>query len=130
MTQVQDINSQLLELFLPEGILDHFIITNFKQVTSGQDLYTKKLTIYLEEKLAVPEEFVNIAIKASGFMPEKLIQDCPVRSNLVTLSVKRRRWYVMIDDKIHKRSRNWESVAEGTRLNPEYASFLKEIGGL
>ena len=36
MTQSPDINTQLLELFLPEGILDHFIITNFEQSVSGQ----------------------------------------------------------------------------------------------
>ncbi len=45
----QNLNTQLLELFLPQGILDHFTITDFKQEKSGQNLYTKKLTIHLEE---------------------------------------------------------------------------------
>jgi tRNA U54 and U55 pseudouridine synthase Pus10 len=84
----------------------------------------------LEEKKEIPKEFAHYEYKASGFMPPKLIKDCPIRLNLVTLSVKCRRWDVLIDGKYHKRSRNWESVAKGTRLNPEYASFLKEIGGL
>ena len=69
--------------------MDHFIITDFEQAVSGQELYTKKLTIYLEEKKEVPQEYADTEHKASGFMPAKLIQDCPVRSNLVTLSVKR-----------------------------------------
>lgn len=127
---MQDINTQLLELILPEGILDHFVITDFKQESSGQLAYTKKLTIFLEEKKEVPAEYSGLEYKASGFMPAKLIKDCPIRRNLVTLSVKCRRWDVLIDGKYQKRSRSWESVSKGTRLDPEYASFLKGIGGL
>ncbi len=127
---VQDINTQLLELILPEGILDHFVITDFKQELSGQVAYTKKLTIFLEEKKEIPEEYSNFEYKASGFMPAKLIKDCPIRRNLVTLRVKCRRWDVRIDGKYQKKSRSWESVSKGTRLDPEYASFLKGIGGL
>ncbi len=126
----QDLNAQLLELFLPQGILDHFTLTDFKQEKSGQDLYTKKLTIYLEEKKEIPEEYSNYPYKASGFMAPKEIKDCPIRRNLVTLNVKCRRWDVLIDGKYQKRSRNWKSVAGGTRLDPEYAAFLKGIGGL
>ena len=39
---MQDINTQLLELMLPTGILDHFVITDFKQESSGQAAYTKE----------------------------------------------------------------------------------------
>lgn len=127
---MQDINTQLLELILPEGILDHFEITDFVQESSGQEVYTKNLTIYLEEKKQIPKEYSDYEYKASGFMPPKLIKDCPIRRNLVTLSVKCRRWDVLLEGRYQKRSRNWESVAKGTRLEPEYASFLKEIGGL
>ena len=125
-----DINQQLLELFLPEGILDHFAVTDFSQEPSGQEVYTKKLTIFLEEKKEIPEEYSDYEYKASGFMAAKEIKDCPIRRNLVTLKVKCRRWDVLIDGKYQKRSRDWQSVADGTRLDPEYAAFLKEIGGL
>lgn len=125
-----DINQQLLELFLPEGILNHFVVTDFMQEASGQEVYTKKLTIFLEEKKEIPEEYSDHEYKASGFMAAKEIKDCPIRRNLVTLKVKCRRWDVLIDGKYQKRSRDWQSVADGTRLNPEYAAFLKEIGGL
>ena len=130
MHQSDNINTQLLDLFLPEGILEYFNITDFTQELSGQDLYTKHLTIYLEEKKEIPQEYSTYKYKASGFMPAKLIQDCPVRSNLVTLSIKRRRWDVEIEGKIEKKSRDWQTTASGTKLNPEYAAFLKEIGGL
>ncbi len=112
----QDINTQLPELILSSGILEHFTITDFHQEASGQNVYTKKLTIQLEEKKVVPEEYVDYPFKASGFMPARLIKDCPIRRNLVTLSVKCRRWDVLIDGKYQKRSRNWKSVADGTRL--------------
>ncbi len=87
----QDINQQLLELFLPEGILNHFLVMDFKQEPSGQEVYTKKLTIFLEEKKEISEEYSDHKYKASGFMAAKEIKDCPIRRNLVTIKVKCRR---------------------------------------
>lgn len=130
MSPTKDLNQQLIELILPEGILKHFDITDFKQDASDQSLYTKHLTIFLEEKKEIPDEYSGYDYKASGFMAAKEIKDCPIRRNLVTLKVKCRRWDVLIDGKYQKRSRNWKSVANGTRLDPEYAAFLKGIGGL
>ncbi|WP_221932553.1 hypothetical protein [Carboxylicivirga sp. M1479] len=60
-------------------------------------------------------------------MEPRLINDCPIRSMLVTLSVKRRRWDVEIDGQMKKVSRNWDIVAQGTRMSTEYAVFFKEI---
>ena len=122
-----DINTALLALMLPSGILDYFDIVDFKQCNSGQYVYDKKLTIYLEEKNLVPEEYKNYKYKRSGFMEPRLINDCPIRSMLVTLSVKRRRWDVEIDGQMKKVSRDWNIVAQGTRMSEEYAAFLKEI---
>lgn len=45
-----DLNQSLLELILPEGILDHFEITGFEKGESGKYVYDKTLTIHLEEK--------------------------------------------------------------------------------
>jgi len=130
MTTYNNIHTELLEFILPEGILDHFFITDFKQEESGQKLYTKRLTIYLEEKDIIPDEYSTYAYKSSGFVPPKSIKDCPIRRNLVTLVVKCRRWDVFIEGKNKKCRRNWNAVAKGTRLSGEYASFLKGIGGL
>ncbi|MCT4645981.1 MAG: hypothetical protein N4A74_13430, partial [Carboxylicivirga sp.] len=116
-----------LELILPQGILDYFDIVDFKQGKSGQYVYDKTLTIYLEEKDIIPEQYKNNRYKNSGFMESRLINDCPIRSMLVTLSVKRRRWDVEINGKMKKVSRDWSVVAQGTRMSAEYAAFLKEI---
>jgi hypothetical protein len=122
-----DLNTALLELILPQGILDYFDIVDFKQGKSGQYVYDKTLTIYLEEKDIIPEQYKNNRYKNSGFMESRLINDCPIRSMLVTLSVKRRRWDVEINGKMKKVSRDWSVVAQGTRMSAEYAAFLKEI---
>ncbi len=122
-----DINTALLELILPQGILDYFEITGFEQGDSGQYVYDKTLTIFLEEKNIIPAEYKSYHYKASGFMEPKLINDCPIRSMLVTLSVKRRRWDVEIQGQNKKVSRDWSIVAQGTRMSKEYADFLKEI---
>jgi hypothetical protein len=122
-----DLNQSLLELILPEGILDHFEITGFEKGESGKYVYDKTLTIHLEEKNKIPEEYKTYRYKASGFMEARQINDYPIRNMLVTLSVKRRRWDVEIDGKIKKVSRDWSLVAQGTRMSAEYAAFLKEI---
>jgi hypothetical protein len=123
----KDINQSLLELILPEGILEYFEITGLKQEDSGKYVYNKNLTIYLEEKNKVPQEYKSYRYKASGFMEPRLINDYPIRNMLVTLSVKRRRWDVEIDGQQKKVCRDWNVIAQGTRISKEYAAFLKEI---
>jgi hypothetical protein len=42
------------------------------------------------------------------------------------LHIKRRRWLNLETNKaVH---RNWDLVAQGTRITKDFASFLKEIG--
>ena len=117
----------LLRLFLPEGILDYFDIVDFRTSSSDGKIYTKTLTLYLEEKKLIPEEYSTHKIKASGFMPAREIEDYPIRDMLVTLNIKRRRWEIQIDGKNQKVSRDWNLVSKGTRMSEDYSSFLKEI---
>jgi len=123
----KEMDFALLKMFLPEGIFDYFELVGFDQGDSGQYVYDKTLTIHLEEKKIIPEEYKNHIYKASGFMEARSISDYPIRNMLVTLSVKRRRWDVDIDGQIKKISRDWEAIAQGTRMSKEYAAFLKEI---
>jgi len=46
-------SNSLLSLFLPSDILDYFEIVNHETIQTDNDLYTQKLTIYLEEKLRI-----------------------------------------------------------------------------
>ena len=120
-------NAALLEMILPEGILDNFEITGFEKGNSEKYIYDKTLIIYLEEKKVIPSEYNTHIYKASGFMEPRLIEDYPIRNMMVTLSVKRRRWDVLIDGKTEKVTRDLNILAQGTRMSDEYAAFLKEI---
>ena len=121
-------DTSLISLFLPDGILDYFEITNFERSDSGQKVYDKKLVIYLTEKKQIPEEYKEYTYKASGFMAAREIEDYPIRNMLVTLNIKRRRWDVTIDNKVVKISRDWNKVIkQGTRITQEFSDFLKEL---
>ena len=63
----KDLNQSLLELILPEGILEYFTIVGFDKENSGKYVYDKTLTIYLEEKNQIPTEYKYYKYKASGF---------------------------------------------------------------
>ncbi|WP_372776058.1 hypothetical protein [Mangrovibacterium sp.] len=52
-------------------------------------------------------EYKHNRYRASGFMEPSLIEDCPIRCMLVTLSVKQRRLDVEIDGQIRKLNRDW-----------------------
>ncbi|WP_227009133.1 ISAon1 family transposase N-terminal region protein [Christiangramia fulva] len=117
----------LLKLFLPEGLLMFFNVVGFDKKPIKDPLYVNRLTIYLEEKKEIPETYKNHHYKASGFMEPRIIDDYPIRDNLVSLSLKRRRWDVLVDGKWIKVNRSWgDFIAQGTRLSKEFADFLKE----
>lgn len=121
-------DTSLISLFLPEGILDYFDIIGFDRTSSDLKTYDKRLTIFLTEKKVIPEEYKEVSYKASGFMEPRLIEDYPIRNMLVTLSIKRRRWDVTINDQEVKVSRDWDTIIkQGTRISTEFAAFLKEL---
>jgi len=121
-------DTSLLTLFLPEGILDYFDITGFERIDSNLETYDKRLTIFLTEKKVVPEKYKGEIYKASGFMEPRVIDDYPIRNMLVSLSIKRRRWDVSLDNQVVKISRDWNTIiTQGTRISKEFAAFLKEL---
>ena len=66
-------------------------------------------------------------VSSKGFHSEVVIQDFPIRDKKVFLHVRRRRWLVESTNKIV--SRDWNTVAKGTRLTGEFAAFLKGLFG-
>jgi len=121
-------NTSLIALFLPEGILDYFEIIDFERTDSTLLTYNKRLTIFLTEKKTIPEQYRDHVYKASGFMEPRVIEDYPIRNMLVSLSIKRRRWDVDLNGKTVKVSRDWNSIiTQGTRISKEFAAFLKEL---
>lgn len=121
-------DTSLISLFLPAGILDYFDITGFEKTDSNLKTYSKRLTIFLSEKKVVPDEYKEEVYKASGFMEPRVIDDYPIRDMLVSLSIKRRRWDVTINNEVVKISRDWNTIiTQGTRISTEFAAFLKEL---
>lgn len=114
-----DIYKELVSELLPEGILTYFDITALTQ----QETHTLK--IHLEEKNIPPEEYQKVAIRANGFLPEIEIKDFPLRTKLVTLCIKRRRWLLVEENK--KVMRDLNIKTPGTRLTNEFSVFLKGL---
>lgn len=111
-------DKSLVELILPEGILEYFESTNFVKSSEG-------LRIYLSEKNIPPVEFSADKLTSKGFFDEITVQDFPIRGKAFFLHIKRRRWVnERTGDTVY---RNWNMVAKGTRMTQEFASFLKDI---
>lgn len=108
----------LAKYFLPEGILDYFDIVSHKTEN-------EKIHFHLEEKNVLPEEFKSERAKSKGFTPEITVEDFPLRGKPVLLHIKRRRWTLTKNGLIIKR--DWNLVANGTRITSEFAFFLKGI---
>ncbi len=108
----------LLKLILPEFLINHFDLVN--NTKNGEVMH-----LYFEDQKVVPKEEVNRTLIAHGFHKEVTIQDFPLRGNTVYLHVKRRRWL----DKATKEvvQRDWNLVAQGTRITVEFAAFLKVL---
>jgi transposase len=69
-------------------------------------------------KLLLPEIIID-------YFEEITVQDFPIRGHQVYLHITRRRWLNEDTGKIV--FRDWNLVADGTRVTQEFASFLKEI---
>ncbi|WP_321298951.1 transposase [Marinifilum fragile] len=112
---------QLVRLFLPEGLLDYFNITNI--ILDGE-----AVNVHLEESNLPPSEYAQDKLESKGFIPAITVQDFPLRDKALLLHLKRRRWMNHSTGNIV--SRDWQLVASGTRLTKGFASFLKGAFGI
>lgn len=112
--------------FLPEGLLFHFDIVDFKELG---DLQTKKdcFYIYLDEKNILPKNYKDTEFESKGFYERSLIQDFPIRGKAVYLGIRRRRWRNKNDKSIEVKS-DYSFIAEGSKLTIELSYFLKGTG--
>jgi hypothetical protein len=108
----------LAKVVLPHGILEYFTLSN---VVQTEDI----LSIYLNEKNIIPEEYTNCKLSSKGFYDEIKVQDFPIRGKAVYLHIKRRRWLNESNGNIVMR--DWDVVAKGTRMTKDFAAFLKVI---
>ena len=110
----------LLKLLLPSEIFDYFEITNLV-------IEDRSVGVFLDERDIKPTGYSDKKLTSKGFHSEAIIQDFPIRNKAVFLHVRRRRWLVEPGGEVV--SRDWDSVAEGTRYTKSFADFLKGLLG-
>ncbi len=106
------------ELLLPEGLTDYFDVIDVEE-------YDTRIILHLDEKILSEFEMGDSSYLSKGFYPAVDIQDFPVRDRGLTLRVRRRRWQEKATGNPYMR--DWEVIAQGTRLTREFATFLKEL---
>lgn len=109
----------LIKLVLPQ-----FLVAHFDLVKSNKEKQ-EVLHLYFEERNIPPQEHSSRILISKGFHKEVTIQDFPLRGNTVYLHVRRRRWIDKNTNEVVQR--DWNLVAQGTRMTTEFADFLKEI---
>lgn len=120
MSLQKDHYQDLVKLLLPAEIFDYFEITNLL-------VEERTVSVFLDERDIKPTAWSGQKLTSKGFHPESIIQDFPIRNKAVFLHVRRRRWLVESTKEVV--SRDWDSVAEGTRYTKSFADFLKGLFG-
>jgi hypothetical protein len=110
----------LIELILPEFIIDNYLLTHVEKSA-------ERYHVYLEEKNYPEGDPRKADLLSKGHFPTITLQDFPIRGHKVFLHIKRRRWLNTQTGKVV--FRDWTEVAEGTRMTSEFSAFLKGIGG-
>ena len=116
--QIQASYSELIKLLLPKIIVEYFELTSYQK---GEEI----LHFYLKEINSIPKEYRQHKLSSKGFFDQITVQDFPIRGHQVYLHITRRRW--LNEDTGQVVFRDWNLVADGTRVTQEFASFLKEI---
>ena len=117
MSDIKEQYQSLLKLVLPTELFEYFEIVNIE----ADD---KTVHVHLDERDIKPAKYSDQKLTSKGFHSSVIIQDYPLRNKAVYLHVRRRRWLVEQTSEVI--SRDWQAVAEGTRLTKEFADFLKE----
>ncbi len=110
---------QFLRAILPDVLIDNFDIVNFDKSADRFDIYLDEKKVQLKEDKATPD------IISYGFGEYRMIPASPLRGRATYLHVRTRKWLDKSSKEIF--SYAWDlSEFEGTRLNSEFVSFLKE----
>lgn len=110
----------VVRLILPKEIFDFFEVVDLKE-------FDKEVHIYLDEINTPPKPFDQEECTSKGFHAKSIVQDFPLRDKATYLHIRKRKWLVESSGKII--SRDWNTVAKGTRLTKDFAAFLKGILG-
>jgi len=119
--KMEAINIEFLKMVLPEVIVNYFELQKQEiQEEKGEE----ELHLYFDEINIPPDNETQEKIYSKGFYPPSKVQDFPIRDKAVYLHIRRRKWYLLESKKTI--TRDWNLVAEGTRMTESFATFLKE----
>jgi len=104
----------ILRMFLPSWLFDHFELEKLDQDSES-------INVYLGEKKLMPSH--SSALISHGFTDYSTVQDFPIRGKAVYLHLRRRKWLNQSTGEII--TRKFEVAYEGTRLTKDFVSFLK-----
>jgi len=115
--------SELIELFLPEALLEHFTITAYRELG---DIKTKTMfyEIDLEEINNLPRGYSREDYESKGFSSSSRVQDFPIRGKALYLNIKRRRWRSKTNKKDVIKN-DFSFIVRGAKLTQELSDFLK-----
>lgn len=119
------LDQSVIQLLLPEGLLEYFDIIEVKQLCRIKDRQTF-YELHLEEQNRLHSGYNAVDFESKGFT-EVTIQDFPLRGKDVFLVIRRRRWRHKRNPKQIVRN-DYHFIAEGSRLTKELADFLKGTG--
>lgn len=119
-------DKDVLNIFLPEGILNYFRVTKVEEQLNKKD---KEMDIYIDlEEINDLRSVSNPGdYESKGFYASKTIQDFPIRGKAVYLVIKRRRWRHK-DNHKDIVNNDYTLFAEGVKLTQELSDFLKSTG--
>lgn len=109
---------ELLKLILPKYLVEHFNIIKVEELET-------RLDIYFEERNDYSSQCPDKQLVSKGFYPMVTIEDFLLRGRSVKLHIQRRRWTDKLTGEII--SRDWNLIANGTRMTEEFSEFLKKI---
>lgn len=104
----------LLKLILPEELFDYFELINV-------EVRDNQVHVYLDEVDLKPAGYEKEKLISKGFHGPVTIQDFPLRDKPMFLHIRRSRWQIKSTREVI--SRNWDTVAKGTRMTKGFAAF-------
>ena len=100
-------------------MIDNFEVVKFDKTSTRFDIYLD------EKKVMMREDKRNSHVISHGFNEYRTIQDFPIRGRATYLHVRKRKWLDKETGEIFSYSYD-DLTAEGSKLSPEFVSFLKE----
>lgn len=117
-------DTELIKYFLPDGILDHYIITNIEETIDART-QAKVLRIDLEEINELPTGYEKTEYESKGFYLTTYVKDFPIRDRALLLALKRRRWRNK-NNKNEIIHNDYSFIAAGAKITQDLSDFLKE----